>query len=306
MKAKANKKFKIKKKWPEIIFLFAMLILPVVSWVVFWFCTRFSTIILAFKTPAGEWSLNNFETFFLSLKNPENALNIALRNTLIYFLVTLLIVMPGSFIICYFLFKKIKFSKAFRAIFYFPAIVPQIALVSTYKQFIAPWGVLNKVLSFFGSAIPDAGLLGDPKTATWAIVVYVIWTGFCGNILLFSGAMSRIPRDVLESANLDGANSFVELFKIILPMVFPTITTVIILTFTNIFSASGPILLFTQGQYETTTLSYWIFNNVLGDGMGSGGRYNLVSAVGLFFTVIGVPIILFVRGVLAKVPSVEY
>ena len=51
---------------------------------------------------------------------------------------------------------------------------------------------------------------------------------------------------------------------------------------TGLFNSSGPILLFTGGNYDTSTISFWIFKQMYGsDGMGpSGGAYNLVSATG--------------------------
>lgn len=287
-------------------FLTVMLGLPICTWTIFWLYTRLSSILLAFQLPAGGWSLNNFKIFFAGLANPNNALNIAVRNTFIYFGTSLLVILPGSLAITYFLYKKVPGHGIYRAIFYFPAIVPQVVYISIFKEIIAPWGALNSILNLFGASIPAAGLLGSPDTATWTIVSYVVWTGFCGDILLFGGAMSRIPAEVIESAKLDGCGMFTELVCMVLPLMFPTIATVIVFTCTGIFSSSGPVLLMTGGSCETTTIAYWIFNNVMGDGLGGGGQYNLVSAVGLFFTVIGVPLILLVRWLLEKVPPVEY
>ena len=94
---------------------------------------------------------------------------------------------------------------------------------------------------------------------------------------------------------------------IIVPLIFPTLSTQFIFVLTGIFSSSGPILLFTKGAYETTTLSYWIFEQVYGGGTyGGSGSYNLVSAMGLCFTLIGVPLILFARYLLNRVEDVEY
>ena len=61
------------------------------------------------------------------------------------------------------------------------------------------------------------------------------------------------------------------------------------------------------GENQTCTLALWIFLEVFGGGVvGGSGSYNLVSAVGLFFTMIGVPIILLVRAIIEKIPSVEF
>lgn len=304
LKPKKNKTGAIKRG--QVVFLIVMLSLPVISWLVFSFTTKLYTITLAFQLPAGGWTLNNFKIFFDNLTYEGNALNIAVKNTFIYFGTSIFIIFPGSLIISYFLYKRILGYKAFRVIFYLPAIIPTVVLVNVFKEFIKPWGPLGELAKLINISLPPTGLLGDAKYATATIVFYVIWTGFCGNILLFSGAMSRIPLDLLESAKIEGCGPFREMLQIVLPLIWPTISTVIIFTFTGLFTSSGPILLMTKGQFGTTTLSYWIFANVLGDGMGSGGKYNLVATAGLFFTLIGVPIILFVRWALEKIPKVEY
>ena len=113
--------------------------------------------------------------------------------------------------------------------------------------------------------------------------------------------MKRIPVSLMESAELDGCPMFRSLIEIILPLIWPTISTLIILNCTSIFSASGPILLFTKGLYETTTIGYWIFDMVY-----NFNNYNIVSAAGLFFTCIGVPFILLIRWLIDKIPTAEY
>ena len=74
------------------------------------------------------------------------------------------------------------------------------------------------------------------------------------------------------------------------------------------FRASGPILLFDpDASYGTITISFWIFKQVYGSGaIGGTGSYGLVSAAGLCFTLVGVPLIMFTRWLLNKIPVVEY
>ena len=123
--------------------------------------------------------------------------------------------------------------------------------------------------------------------------------------------MARVPDSVLEAAELDGCGPARELVQIILPLIWPTLSTMILLTFTSLLSSGGPILLFAPtGQAETSTLSFWIYKQVYGTGefgqTGGTGNYGLVSAAGLVFTVIWVPVILFVRWLTEKIPVVEY
>ena len=296
------------QKRHELIFLTCILALPVIQWCIFWLYVNVSSISLAFKDLRTDaWTLSNFSAFWESLTAPYGEIGIALKNTLIYFSTTLFIISPLSMLIAYFLYKQILFYKGFRIIFYLPAIISSVAMVASYTAFIDPRGPLGNIAEWLGLSLPPEGLLAREGSATTMIVIYTVWTGFCTNVLLFSGAMTRIPVEILESARLEGCGAARELVQLIFPLIWPTVSTLIVVTFTGIFSTSGPILLFTNGEHKTTTIAFWIFKQVYGSGaIGGTGSYNLVSCAGLCLTLVGMPIILFVRWLMDKVPTVEY
>ena len=297
-----------KKK--QTIFVWGMIILPLLQWIVCWLIVNLSSIKLAFTDArTEELTFRNFELFWEHLTSPYGEIKIALSNTLKYFVTNLIIINPLACIVAYFLYKKIAGYKMFRVIFYLPAIVSSVAMVEAYRQFVGPGGLINGILNVFGGSIPPEGLFARNETATNTILAYTIWTGCSVNMLLFMGAMTRVPLEVLEAAKLDGCTAFNELTVIILPLILPTICTVVTVTCTNVFSASGPILLFTKGACHTTTVAYWIFEKVYGDGVSGGtaaSNYNIVSCTGLCFTLVGVPIIMFIRWLMEKLPAVEY
>ncbi len=296
------------KRRGELIFLACMLALPLLQWLVFWLYVNVQSIALAFQDVHGVFTWSNFAQFWEEMQaTTGKTIGVAIKNTLIYFGVGIGIQLPGALIIAYFLYKKIWLNRVFRVLFYLPAIISGVVMVAAYRSIVDPGGPLYELAGLLGGHFPPEGLLANPDTATLMIVLFVIWTGFGGNMLLFGGAMSRVPIDVLEAARLEGCGPFRELVQIILPLIWPTICTILIFTFTGIVNSSGPILLFTNGDYETTTINFWIFLKVYGQqGAGAGGEYGIVSAAGLFFTAITVPVILFVRWALERVPSVEY
>lgn len=293
--------------------MFAALLIPVLHWLVFWLFINVDTFLLAFKAGAEQkWSLINFRLLWESLTTVtgDDSIGVALLNTLLYFGVTLLIILPLSLIIAYFFYKKIAGYKFFRVVFYLPAIIPGIALIAVYRGVVTdPWSLLAKITETISGKghFPSGGLLSQNSTATLMILIYSVWTGPSGNMLLLGGAMTRIPLEVIESARMEGCGPVKELTHIILPMIWPTMSTIIVFMFTNIFNTSGPILLFTGGSARTSTLAFWIFKQVYGDETsGAATEYNLVSCAGLVFTLIGVPIILGIRKLIDKVDSGEY
>ncbi len=126
-------------------------------------------------------------------------------------------------------------------------------------------------------------------------------------VIMRTFIQSNIPDSLMESAKIDGCGMGRELFQFILPLIWPTISTLIVLSCTGIISAGGGIVMLLQPdtQYGTSTLYYWMFRKVYGSGTGSGD-YGVVSAMGLCFTLLVVPFTLLVRKLLDKVPTVEY
>lgn len=303
------KKKKSAMKRRETIFLVCILALPVLNWLIFWLSVNVSSFVLAFQDNAGNWSFINFTLLWIQLTSPYgDTVGMAILNTLKYFAVNLLLVFPLTLIMSYFIYKRVAGYRAFRVIFFLPAIISGIVLVSVYSNMISPTGPIGALLKAMGVQMPEEGYLLNPDTATPAILIYCIWTGFTTNLIIISSAMSRIPVEVLESARLDGCSSFKELIFLILPMIWSSVSTLVIFILTGIFNASGPILLFhPDGGYNTMTLSFWIYQQVYGGGTyGGTGNYGLVSCAGLIFTCIGVPFILLVRRLIEKIPAVEY
>lgn len=302
-----NNSKKIAKR-RQTIFLFCLLVVPVAQWLVFWLGVNLNSILLAFQDPRTDaFSMVNFKDFWANLTSPYGDIKIAVVNTLKYFSASLFTILL-CFFTAYFFYKKIKGYKIFRVVFYFPAIISSVALVTAYKSFVNPGGPVPMIGEKLGFDLPVEGLLANKNTATNTIVVYAIWTGLTTNVLLFGSAMNRVPTEVVEAALLDGCGMARELFQLILPMIWSSISSVVILALTNIVNSSGPILLFTNGQHDTTTISFWIFKLVYGGGNvgGVSGSLNLASCVGLCFTVVSVPIIMGVKKLFEKIPTVEY
>ena len=290
-----------------VFFIVALLLIPIVHWLIFWLGVNINSILMAFQLPTGEWSMETFEMMFLDLKmnGDESSLIVSIRNTLIFFVKDLLMY-PLHIIIAYFLYKKIKGYKAFQIILYLPNIISAVAITMAFQKFIAPSGPLGQLLLEAGmyesqGDIPE--LLNDDRYALWTVMFYTVWLGWGGNMLLLGGAMARIPVELLESARLDGIGTWKEILYIIAPLIWTSVSTLIILGLTGIFNSGGPILLLTKGRGQTSTIAFWIYNWTVVTGPAG---YNRVSAAGLLFTAIGVPLILGLRKLVEKIPTVEY
>lgn len=310
-----KKKRRIKQKTlKEWLFAYGMLLLPLIQFAIFYIWINANSIIMAFQEFTWDengndiyvWSMENFTRFFKEWANPESTIIAALLNTLKYFAAGVVMV-PVTFLVSYFLYKKIWGYKIYRVVFFLPSIVSAVLFVTTYIELIKYGGPLSTIVGWFGGELPE--LINDPSRTTGTIIAFTVWTGFGVNMILYQSAMSRVPQEIIEAAQLDGCPWYRELWSIIIPMVWPTISTTLILLFTSLFNSTGPILLFADAgrqalldNKEVTTIAFWIYQKTR-----SGVDLNYPAAIGMFFTVVSVPIVFFVRWVFNKIdPDVTY
>ena len=281
-------------KIKRCIFIILMIIVPILNFLIFYCYVNFNSILMAFQNADGSLSFNNFKLVWDQLFNtPQKEMLVYLTNTMYYFLTSVLILLPLTVIIAYFLYKKIWGFRFFRVMFFMPSIISQVILVTLYKNLLidmGPIAQLFKQIAGLDEYVPIS-FFTDPKYATSAIIIFCIWTGFGTNLILFTGAMARIPEDVLEASQLDGVSWGREIISIILPLIWPTFTTIVVMAFVGIFTSSGPIHLFTKGGADTTTISYYIFQQT----ENAAGNKNYAAAVGIFFTMISIPIVFTVK-----------
>lgn len=292
----------------KVLFILAMVGVSVVGFLVFYVAKNINSILMAFQQIAGydeegkvtyKYTLDNFAMFFREMKYPDTQIFMAFRNTLKYFVLQTIIMFPVSYIISYFLYKRIWGHKVFRVIFFLTSIISSIVVITIYKSFIKVQGPLYIVMkNLFGYRIPS--LLDSAKTATGTIMAYVLWTGLAGNFILLLGAMNRIPEELRDAMALDGCGWVRELFQMVTPLCWSTTSTLLILSFIGIFNASGPILLFNTPEY-TWTIAHWMYMQV------TTGSFSYPSAVGLFLTVVSLPIVLTLIWVMRRFfAEVEY
>lgn len=293
----------------KYLFIITIIGFQLVNFAIFYVVQNFNSIIMAFqlKKQGGIiWTFENFSRIYNAFfrNSGENELIISLINTFRFFLLGL-IMFPVSFVTSYFMFKKVVGHNFFRLVFFVPSILSAVVWTTLYKEIVGPEGPIVKLLMLLQNSDEPILLLADPKHAIWTVMAYSVWMGIAGNFILYGGALSRIPTEVIEAGQLDGIGWFTEMTRVIIPLIFPTIGMLLLLQLTGIFTASGQILLLTNGAFETNTISFFIFQNVYNIPETSN-QYNYASAVGIVFTLLTIPIVFIVRSLLNKIEDVQY
>ena len=291
------------RKRNENLFVLSLLGVPIIFFLVFWVYVNLDSFALAFQreqyTEQGKVlgiTLKNFEMVFTRFLSGGELL-IATRNTILFYLVALVIVLPVSVLMAYFVYKKIAGYKLFRTVTYLPNIICSSALVILFQYAFtsgSPYEALMNALKK-----PYEYPLVTDKAIIYLLIYNVIF-GFGGNMVVFGGAMNSISEDVLEAGKIDGCNWFQELTRLIIPMIWPTISTILVLSFAGILSSTGPILAMTGGANKTATLAFLLYGYATGAVDGMSQDIYFASAIGLVMTVVTFPIVLILRKFLYK------
>ncbi len=281
------------------IFAYCMVAIGFVHFCIFYVYLNFNSILLAFQVPLADggqqFSFFNFQKLFNELTRADTQIYNAFLNTMKYFVLGI-VKLFTTFLVSYFIYKKVPLYKAYRIIFFLPSIIPSIVMVTVFKNFVSTYGPLWTILyDVFGYDMPS--LLTRPETATATIMFYVFWSGFGVQMLIFVGALNRIPEEVIDSAKLDGCSWWKEFSRVVMPLAWETLLIYLTLSIGGIFMATGPILYFTGGNEYTNTMTieFWIYIQVQ-----QKGTYNYPAAIGIFFTLLAIPIVILSRWALRK------
>ncbi len=298
------------RKWKRAGFILSFIILPTVTFLIFYVYVNLNSFAMAFQHTAVDgtksFTFDNIAEVFRRLFPPDEEMGEAFLNTFKTFGVNMIMFFVGVFV-SYFLYKKIFLYKAFRIIFYLPSIISAVVMCAVYKNLVGSFDVglfLQKLYNL--SYVPD--VFSDVKFANAAVLINMIWLTFPGNLIIWGGTFARVPESVLESAKLDGVNWVQEAFKIIIPIVWPTFALMFILSIAGIFGASGQVFLLTMGQAGTQTIANWMYLQVYGVSINnSSNAFNYMSALGMVLTVVSCAVSLTLRKVSGKMfKEVEY
>jgi multiple sugar transport system permease protein len=286
-----------------------MLIYSIVQFFVFYIGININSILLSFqKYNEGVYEFLPFTDLLKNYRNVFDdflhmpALITAAKNSAILLFWTTIVAFPIQIFVSYSIYKKCRFSGFFTVILMLPSMIPGIVFLMIFRYFIE-----------YGIPV----VVGDPRfpslitnidTAFGTVIFYVMWLGFAGGLIIYLGAMARIPTSLIEYGQLEGINAFQEIWYVVLPMIFPTITVFVVGWAIGFFTNYGPLYAFyaDYAPANVQTIGYYFFVQVIGYNS-SPLNYPYASAAGLIFTLIAAPITMTIRWLMEKFgPNPEY
>ena len=238
---------------------------------------------------------------FVGLKNYINVWNngafqIAVKNTAVFSGLSVPLAVVLALVLALMLECRIPFKSQFRTFFLSPMMVPIASIILIWQVLFHYNGVINEFLQVFGADKID-WLKSDYCMVV--IVVLFLWKNLGYNMILFMAALSNIPRELLEVAEVEGASAAYQFFHIKLRYLSPTVLFVTILSIINSFKVFREIYLLTGNYpYDGLYMMQHFMNNMF-----NSADYQRLSAAAVLLAiviVILIALLFFVENIFGK------
>lgn len=247
---------------PAVLLYTAVMIVPLVE-----------TLRLAFFQSIGNQpafvGLSNFNTLFFDARWLHQFCN-ALGNNLYFFLIHMAVQNPiGIALAAILSLPRLRARGFYRTAIFMPTILSFVIVGFAWKLILSPlWGVAPRILNVVGLKFLFAPYLGKEAYALTTLGLISVWQNVGISMMLIYAAMLGIPEEILEAAEIDGIVGVAQFFKIKLPLIWPTLGIVSILTFVGNFNAFD-LIYTTQGalagpNYSTDILGTLLYRTFFG------------------------------------------
>jgi multiple sugar transport system permease protein len=221
------------------------------------------TFILSFT----EWSfiadMNKIK--FIGFQNYEKLVDdqvfvVSFRNNLLLLLVVPVQIMI-SLVFAVILDKYVYFKGLFKIMFFMPYISSIVAVAIVFQLLFQPsYGPVNQSLKALGMANPPKWL-ADLHYALPSVMIILVWIGIGFCLIVYLAALQAIPKDLYESADIDGAGAGTKFWTITLPLVSPTTFFLLVTGLIASFKSFDIIKVLTSGgpSYSTSVVTYYLY-----------------------------------------------
>ncbi|MFC4777068.1 carbohydrate ABC transporter permease [Paenibacillus sp. GCM10023252] len=201
-----------------------------------------------------------------------------LVNTFLY----LIVVVPSLVFLPIFMAilvnQPLKGIGIFRSAYYIPVVTSMVVVGIIWKWVYADQGILNYMLQELNIINGPVHWLTSTSTAIYAVMAVTVWKGLGYYMVIYLAGLQSIPADLYEAATVDGASKWKQIFHITIPMLYPSIVLVSIMSSISAMKVFEEIYVMTAGGplNSTKTIVFYIYEEAF-DNLNMG----LASAAGV-------------------------
>ena len=217
-----------------------LMMIPAIVYMVLFVYKPMGGVLIAFQDYSlkkgiwgSEWvGFENFERLFRSYWFP-----VILKNTLTISLLSLVLSFPAPIILALAAneIRSERRKRTFQTVSYAPHFISTVVVCGMITVFLSPEsGVINFLLKALGGEA--VAFLAKPNAFKWVYVLSGIWQTIGWSAIIYIAALSGVDKNLLEAAEIDGANRIQRILYVNLPVLVPTIVIMFILRCGSILS----------------------------------------------------------------------
>jgi len=209
---------------------------------------------------------------------------IAAKNTAMFSSIAVPLAVILALMLALMLECRIPLKSQFRTFFLSPMMVPIASIVLIWQVLFHQNGVINEILSLLGGGNID---WLNSKYSQVVVISLFLWKNLGYNMILFMSALSNVPAELLEVADVEGAKSAYKFFAIKLRYLSPTVLFVTILSLINSFKVFREVYLLSGSYpYESLYMLQHFMNNMF-----NSVDYQKLSAAAVLLAIVMILII---------------
>ena len=187
---------------------------------------------------------------------------ISVRHTVIWAVVAPLAEVALGLLLALAIYAKVPLGRFFRVAWFAPVVLSYVVVAILWAWlYNYDWGLVNTGLRALGRPDWAHSWLGEPSTALWALIAVDIWkwTGF--HLIVCLAAIHGLPKEVLESAEMDNCGWAGKLRFIIIPMLASTLAGLLVLGVIGKMKVFDLVWIMTHGGplWSTETVSTYVY-----------------------------------------------
>ena len=244
-----------KKYVPYLFLLPAAVIL-----VMFFFIPFVETVVLSFQN----YSTDLYSPTFAGLDNyvaliKSKEFYTVVLNTFLYLIGAVPILATFPLVLAILINQKIRCLNLYKVLIYLPVIISIVVVAIAFKWLYATQGVLNYFAELLG--FNPLEWLTSPDLAIWSVIIVTIYKGIGYYMMIYLSALMGAPKELLEAAEVDGANLVQKHLNVTIPYLMPTIALVVTVSSISALKVFAEIYVMTRGGPldSTKTIVYYIY-----------------------------------------------
>lgn len=248
----------------ELSWRIALLFLPVSVFCVFVVWPLLNTLYYSFT----DWNGFNPDVRFVGLRNfagvvTDRLFTNATVNTLIWTLLAIVLPTLGGLTLALMLDVRVPGAGVFKSIFYLPICLAAVVVGQIWVWIYQPdWGLLNAAVTVVIGRPPVFAWLAEPHTALYSVIVAWSWQQMGLAMVIFLAGLTSIPPPLLEAAEIEGANRYQRIRRVVLALLRPATVVAVALSVINSLKAFDILAIMTGGGpfHSSDTLAMFMYS----------------------------------------------